>query len=89
MAYPIDEPPGRHPACYQIKIKGKIREDWSDWFSGMDISTVKNRDNSLVTTLVGMVSDQATLRGILCHLWDLNLTILSIAQTHRKTKDKK
>jgi hypothetical protein len=30
------------------------------------------------TTLVGPVVDQAALRGLLCRLWDLNLTLISV-----------
>ncbi len=78
MANPIKDSPGLGPACYQIKLTGKIREDWSDWLSGMDISTKGNGEESPVTTLVGMVTDQAALRGILCKIWDLNLTVLSV-----------
>jgi hypothetical protein len=68
------------PVRYQIKIKGKIREDWSDWLSGMEISSAQAGEESQITTLTGIVPDQAALRGILCKLWDLNLTILSIAR---------
>ena len=57
---------GRQPARYQIKIKGKIRENWSDWLNGMEISTSDEDQAARVTTLVGMVPDQAALRGILC-----------------------
>jgi len=32
----------------------------------------------LVTTLAGPVAGQAALRGILCKLWDLNLTLISV-----------
>jgi hypothetical protein len=80
MANRVVESHGCQPACYQIQIQGKIREDWSDWFSGMDISSVKNSDGAQFTTLVGMVPDQAALRGILCHIWDLNLTLLSVSR---------
>jgi len=37
----------------------------------------------LVTTLTGPVADQAALRGILCKLWDLNLTLISIVQSDK------
>ncbi len=78
MANSTNEPRGCQPACYQIKIMGKFRENWSDWLNGMEISTQENGEAFQVTTLVGVVPDQAALRGILCKMWDLNLTILSI-----------
>ncbi len=66
---------------YQIKIQGAIDDSWSEWFSGMDLSVAADPDGNPITTLGGPVADQATLRGILNRLWDLNLTILSIVQT--------
>jgi hypothetical protein len=72
------EKKGIKPARYQIKIEGKIRKDWSDWLNGMEISTRKGCQGSQITILVGEVTDQAALRGILCRLWDLNLTIVSV-----------
>jgi len=65
---------------YQIKIQGSIDPSWSEWFNGMEVSTGTNRDAGYVTTITGFVEDQAALRGILNHLWDLNLTILSVIQ---------
>jgi hypothetical protein len=37
-------------------------------------------DGSPSTTLTGPVADQAALRGLLCALWDLNLTLISVAR---------
>jgi hypothetical protein len=60
---------------YQIQIEGELDEQWSDWFSGM---TVKVEDGQRkVTTLTGE-ADQATLRGILNKIWDLNLLLISV-----------
>ena len=78
MANSIKETRMCQPACYQIKINGKFRENWSDWLSGMEIFTEKDGEEPQVTTLVGVVPDQAALRGILCKIWDLNLTIRSV-----------
>jgi len=65
---------------YEIKVQGNVDPSWSDWFNGMDITNGTDKDASLVTTLTGPVVDQATLRGILIRLWDLNLVILSVIQ---------
>ena len=72
---------------YRIEIKGKIREDWSDWLSGMEI-TIQDGEESQVTILTGIVTDQAALRGILCKIWDLNLTILSASQVELNETEK-
>jgi hypothetical protein len=66
------------PARYQITVRGKIRETWSDWFNGMEISSILDLQGSVVTVLTGAVADQAALRGILGRIWDLNLTVLAV-----------
>lgn len=63
---------------YQIKVCGVIDQDWSDWFNGLKISTEIDRDAGYVTVFTGCVSDQAALRGILNHLWDLNLVVFAV-----------
>ena len=51
--------------------------DWQEWFNGMMIATEQGKDG-VITTLKGLVADQAALRGILNKLWDLNLTVISV-----------
>lgn len=63
---------------YQIKVQGNVDPSWSDWFNGLDITKETSQDTHSITTFTGTVGDQATLRGILNRLWDLNLTILSV-----------
>lgn len=60
---------------YEIKVQGKLDERWADWFNGLTIVS-----DGHVTTLTGLVADQAKLRGILSKIWDLNLTVISIVQ---------
>ncbi len=70
---------------YQITIEGAIREDWSDWMNSMVISIHNGIPESQTTVLTGQVTDQSALRGLLCRLWDLNLTIISIFRLERNT----
>jgi len=63
---------------YQIKVQGCLDPNWSDWFNEMEITNETKTDSHSITTFEGTVEDQATLRGILNHLWDLNLTIVSV-----------
>jgi hypothetical protein len=65
---------------YQIKVQGNVDPSWSDWFDGMGVSSISNGEGDDVTTLTGQVEDQATLRGVLNHLWDLNLSLISVIQ---------
>ena len=69
---------------YQIKVQGCLDPNWSDWFNEMEITNETKTDSHSITTFEGAVEDQATLRGILNHLWDLNLTILSVNRVEPK-----
>ena len=70
----VNEPSGFDQAArYRIKVQGRLDEGWSDWFSGMTVTFEGG-----VTMLTGAVTDQATLRGILTRIWDLNLTLISV-----------
>lgn len=60
---------------YEIKLQGRLDEDWSDWFEGM---TICHEGETAV--LKGKVTDQAALRGILTKIWDLNRTVISVNQ---------
>jgi hypothetical protein len=68
------------PVVYQICVRGKFDEKWSDWFGGMHITFGSGSSDSHVTTLTGLVVDQAALRGIMDRIWDLNLTLISVAR---------
>lgn len=61
---------------YQIKVQGKLDQRWTDWFNGLEVAG--EGENQDITSLTGPV-DQAALRGILNRIWDLNLTLISVA----------
>jgi len=65
---------------YQIKVQGMVDQSWSDWFEGMTIVSERVSDDATITTLTGAVPDQAALRGILLKIWDLNLSVVSLAR---------
>ncbi len=67
-------------AEYKIIVRGKLDESWSRWFSGLSVNSDYPEPETSITTLQGIVVDQAALRGILTRLWDLNLEIISIKQ---------
>ena len=69
---------------YQIIVQGCLDPNWSDWFNEMEITNETSKDAQLITTLIGNMEDQSTLRGILNQLWDLNLTILSVNRVEPK-----
>jgi hypothetical protein len=67
-------------AHYQIAVEGELDAGWADSFSGMSLS-FESHDGLSVSTLTGPVTDQAALRGMICKLWDLNLTLISVQRT--------
>lgn len=63
------------PPMYQIRIKGQLDSQWSDWFSGMTLS-LDNGD----TLMTGQVIDQAALHGLLKKVRDLGMPLVSVVQ---------
>ena len=61
------------PADYQIKVKGNLGSQWSDWFAGMEIES----DGSM-TTITGKVIDQPALHGLFVRIRDLGLPLISV-----------
>ena len=59
---------------YEIRLKGYLDSQWTDWFDQMTI-TLEEDGNSLLT---GTVVDQAALHGLLKKIRDLGLTLISI-----------
>jgi hypothetical protein len=66
------------PVTYEIKVRGKLDESWSEWFDGMSIALEGESSGSPITALSGPVADQVALRGVLVKLWDMNLTLISV-----------
>jgi hypothetical protein len=65
--------PGQ-PMIYQIRIKGHLNQQWTDWFEGLTIKLEDNGD----TLLTGPVVDQAALHGLLKKVRDLGMPLLSV-----------
>ena len=59
---------------YQIKIKGFLDDQWSDWFDGLTIT----HPGETETLLVGPVRDQGALHGMLAKIRDLGLHLISV-----------
>lgn len=63
----------------EIRIKGRLKPDWSDWLEGLTVSTQTNEE----TILIGPISDQSALLGLLNRIHGLNLTLLSFSQSNQ------
>lgn len=67
--------PGQ-PIVFQIRIKGHLGHQWTDWFDGLTITLEEDGD----TLLTGPVVDQAALHGLLKKVRDLGMPLLSVTQ---------
>ena len=59
---------------YQIRLKGHLGSQWTDWFGGLTITLEDTGD----TLLTGPVIDQAALFGLLRKVRDLGMPLLSV-----------
>ena len=65
-------------ATYHIEVEGHLAESWSERLAGMRITARKRLDQTTVTTLAGLLMDQAELSGVLNSLYDLHRPILKV-----------
>jgi hypothetical protein len=65
--------PGQ-PMVYQIRIKGHLGREWTDWFEGLAITALDNGE----TLLTGSVVDQAALYGLLKKVRDVAMPLISV-----------
>ena len=70
-------------AYYQIRVSGHLDCHWSEWFD--DLTIIHDADGA--TTLIGPVSDQAALYGLLNKAYDLGLTLIAVARIEAQAQD--
>jgi hypothetical protein len=82
----------RQAVIYEIRLRGHLDSQWTDWFGGLTITLEEDGD----TLLTGPVIDQAALHGLLKKVRDLGMPLVSVIQvqiheTHpyRSKKEKK
>lgn len=64
------------PMVYQIRVKGHLGPQWTDWFGGLAVTLEEGGD----TILTGPVVDQAALHGLLRKVRDLGLQLISVTR---------
>jgi hypothetical protein len=74
--------PGQ-PSVYQVRLKGHLGSQWTDWFGGLTITLEENGD----TLLTGPVVDQAALHGLLKKVRDLGVPLLSVVRVEPPQAD--
>jgi hypothetical protein len=65
--------PGQ-PTVYQIRIKGHLGCEWTDWFESLTLTTLDSGE----MLLTGLVVDQAALYGLLKKVRDVGMPLLSV-----------
>jgi hypothetical protein len=66
--------PTSNTQYYEIRLKGQLDSQWTNWFDGLSITLEDNGD----TLLVGPVIDQAALYGLLKKVRDLGMPLVSV-----------
>jgi hypothetical protein len=75
----MSDTPGRktdpsQSMIYQIRVKGHLGSQWTDWFGGLTVTLGDDGD----TLLTGPVVDQAALHGLLKKVRDLGMPLVSV-----------
>lgn len=74
---------------YKLTVQGLLKEDWTEWFNGMLISTEHLSERHASTTFTCKVRDQAELIGIINWLHNMNLIIECVNLSHPERKEKR
>jgi len=63
---------------YQIKIRGLLDQSWTNWLGDVQIDAARQNNGDMISTLTVDILDQAALFGILDHIRDINLPLISV-----------
>ena len=63
----------------EICVKGRINEDWSEWYEGLSIRHTDGEQ----TILSGLILDQPALYGLIARLARLGLPLVSVEVTEQ------
>ena len=66
------------PAVYRITVVGQVDPSWSNNLEGMNITETASPGGQTNTILVGRLSDQAALSGVLNTLYELHMPVMSM-----------
>jgi hypothetical protein len=61
-------------ACYRIRVKGHLSEQWASWFAGLTLENLPDGD----ALLSGRLPDQPALYGVLNCIRDIGLILISV-----------
>lgn len=77
---------------YQVRVEGRIGQRWLAWFDGLVVSTTGEDVGQAVggpaiTTLTGVMPDQAALAGLLQKLYTLGLPLVEVRRQEAERVD--
>ena len=78
---------------YQIRVEGRIGPRWLAWFDGLAISTAHEERTGqadeafAITTLTGVLPDEAALMGLLQKLYTLGLPLVEVKRRESESMD--
>ncbi len=68
---------------YEITIEGHLDPRWSELFAGLQLTHLEGN----LTLISGSIPDQAALYGLIEHIRDLNLTLVSVISGRPSSRD--
>ena len=69
-------------AIYNIVVKGRIEESWSENILGMQLSVDNSKKNLNFSSLIGEIRDQNALSGVLNTLCEMHMTVVAVHTSH-------
>ena len=75
------------PGTYEIRVPGRLDESWAQSFEGMTITVESGDDRPTVSTLTGVIVDEAALQGLLSRLYSIGLRLLSVRRIEPRDQD--
>lgn len=80
------EPHSGHPASrYKLRVAGVIPRDWENRLGSFRIAHEEATEPPTTSTLMGPVTDQADLLGVLNTLYELRLRLISVEALETET----
>jgi hypothetical protein len=79
-ARPNAVPPHPGTRYFEIRVRGQLNSQWSEWLEGLKVRLLENGE----MILFGPIVDQAALMGVLNKISHLNLTLLSVNEVKEK-----
>ncbi len=65
---------GPVPPQYEIVLRGRLDESWSDWLGGLELRVTPTGE----TIARGPIQDQAALHGLLERVRDMGIELLAV-----------